>query len=197
MFANLSQTSSGATIASTPGEARQRRRIRCKMCRYVVVLLYRALSDSQVRQELATREHMLDHGQLGPSSAPLATKNSQSVVGDVSPSFLDPQIIENEQEPSPISEGVSAAIDVERNIEEVISLSSTTSETRKHVQISTNDPAAAAQLSKQLRTRQPDVGATPVAGISGGSLPILLNPKCSGYFVEPVSPPTLQILLVY
>ncbi|KAG6867672.1 hypothetical protein C0993_012551 [Termitomyces sp. T159_Od127] len=47
MFAKYPSTPSDST-PNTPGYPR--RRIRCKMC----------------RQELATREHMLDHGQLGP-----------------------------------------------------------------------------------------------------------------------------------
>ncbi|RDB30141.1 Tyrosine-protein phosphatase yvh1 [Hypsizygus marmoreus] len=47
MFAKFPHTPSDST-PNTPGAPR--RRIRCKMCRH----------------ELATREHMLDHGQLGP-----------------------------------------------------------------------------------------------------------------------------------
>ncbi|KAG6856937.1 hypothetical protein H0H87_011923 [Tephrocybe sp. NHM501043] len=49
MFAKFPHTPSEST-PNTPG--RPRRRIRCKMCRH----------------ELATREHMLDHGQLGPET---------------------------------------------------------------------------------------------------------------------------------
>ncbi|PPR00800.1 hypothetical protein CVT24_000732 [Panaeolus cyanescens] len=49
MFAKFPRTPSDS-LPATPGGAR--RRIRCKMC----------------RQELATREHMLDHGQLGPAT---------------------------------------------------------------------------------------------------------------------------------
>ncbi|KAG7093920.1 hypothetical protein E1B28_007556 [Marasmius oreades] len=53
MFAKFPQTPTGSTPVTTPGGPRgPRRRIRCKMC----------------RQELATREHMLDHGQLGPAT---------------------------------------------------------------------------------------------------------------------------------
>ncbi|KAF8960298.1 hypothetical protein BDZ97DRAFT_2037868 [Flammula alnicola] len=50
MFAKYPRTPSDS-LPNTPGGPR--RRIRCKMCRW---------------QELATREHMLDHGQLGPST---------------------------------------------------------------------------------------------------------------------------------
>lgn len=49
MFAKYPYTPSDST-PNTPGGPR--RRIRCKMCRH----------------ELATREHMLDHGQLGPAT---------------------------------------------------------------------------------------------------------------------------------
>jgi len=49
MFAKYPVTPSDS-VPNTPG--RPHRRIRCKMC----------------RQELATREHMLDHGQLGPAT---------------------------------------------------------------------------------------------------------------------------------
>ncbi|KAI0052194.1 hypothetical protein FA95DRAFT_1553891 [Auriscalpium vulgare] len=53
MFARFPRTPTDSAPA-TPGGPR--RRIRCKMCRY----------------ELATREHMLDHGQLGPPTPALA-----------------------------------------------------------------------------------------------------------------------------
>lgn len=54
MFAKYPHTPSDSA-PNTPGHPR--RRIRCKMCRY----------------ELATREHMLDHGQLGPPTPAMAT----------------------------------------------------------------------------------------------------------------------------
>ncbi|KAJ7725605.1 hypothetical protein B0H14DRAFT_3620634 [Mycena olivaceomarginata] len=61
MFAKYPRTPSDSAPA-TPGGPR--RRIRCKMC----------------RQELATREHMLDHGQLGaPTPAGLARRFSPPV----------------------------------------------------------------------------------------------------------------------
>ncbi|KAF5379079.1 hypothetical protein D9615_005973 [Tricholomella constricta] len=62
MFAKYPHTPSDST-PSTPGSPR--RRIRCKMCRH----------------ELATREHMLDHGQLGP-----ATPAARTPVGSRRPS---------------------------------------------------------------------------------------------------------------
>lgn len=62
MFAKFPRTPSDSTPATPVGP---RRRIRCKMC----------------RQELAAREHMLDHGQLGP-----ATPASQTPAGSRRPS---------------------------------------------------------------------------------------------------------------
>lgn len=63
MFAKYPRTPSDSSPA-TPGGPR--RRIRCKMC----------------RQELATRDHMLDHGQLGPatpaSATPAASRRSST-----------------------------------------------------------------------------------------------------------------------
>ncbi|KAF8879643.1 hypothetical protein CPB84DRAFT_1687860 [Gymnopilus junonius] len=53
MFAKYPPTPSD----SVPNTPRPRRKIRCKMC----------------RQELATREHMLDHGQLGPATPATGT----------------------------------------------------------------------------------------------------------------------------
>jgi dual specificity phosphatase 12 len=54
MFAKFPRTPSDSS-PTTP--CSPRRRIRCKMC----------------RQELATREHMLDHGQLGPATPATST----------------------------------------------------------------------------------------------------------------------------
>lgn len=66
MFASYPLTPSEST-PSTPSPA-PRRRIRCKMC----------------RQELATREHMLDHGQLGPATpaamTPAVSRRPSEVV---------------------------------------------------------------------------------------------------------------------
>lgn len=70
MFAKYPRTPSDS-LPNTPGGPR--RRIRCKMCRYVKLSLLNDVGFLQVayqpfRQELATREHMLDHGQLGPAT---------------------------------------------------------------------------------------------------------------------------------
>ncbi|PPQ84081.1 hypothetical protein CVT25_003601 [Psilocybe cyanescens] len=68
MFAKYPQTPSDSVPAtpsesSTPVFVAPRRRIRCKKCRLL-------------RQELATREHMLDHGQLGPATPAISTPAS-------------------------------------------------------------------------------------------------------------------------
>ncbi|KAF9078683.1 hypothetical protein BDP27DRAFT_1310007 [Rhodocollybia butyracea] len=60
MFARFPRTGSDST-PPTPGGRGPRRRIRCKMC----------------RQELATREHMLDHGQLGPATPTITPAGSR------------------------------------------------------------------------------------------------------------------------
>ncbi|KAF9449282.1 hypothetical protein P691DRAFT_799489 [Macrolepiota fuliginosa MF-IS2] len=66
MLANYPLTPASESNPSTPSPV-PRRRIRCKMC----------------RQELATREHMLDHGQLGPatpaSMTPAASRRPSEV----------------------------------------------------------------------------------------------------------------------
>lgn len=61
MFASFPRSPADSAPA-TPGAAVPRRRIRCKMC----------------RTELATREHMLDHGQVGPATPAAALSPVQS-----------------------------------------------------------------------------------------------------------------------
>ncbi|OBZ67295.1 hypothetical protein A0H81_12557 [Grifola frondosa] len=68
MFAKFPRTPSDSTPATPNGP---RRRIRCKMC----------------RQELATREHMLDHGQLGPATP--ASASAFSPAASRRPSMHD------------------------------------------------------------------------------------------------------------
>jgi len=144
----------------------------CRVC------LSRRPSDT-VRQELATREHMLDHGQLGPVSAPLSTANSFSAEGTSSFS-PDDGMNESETKSTTTSSGVSD----EKNIDDVASVKVTTG-----AEVSTSNPRTVLRSSEELRARLLDLSPNQreVAGQSGGSLPILLNPKCSGYFVEPVS----------
>ncbi|KAH7913299.1 hypothetical protein BJ138DRAFT_1059286 [Hygrophoropsis aurantiaca] len=88
MFAKYPRSASNSTPA-TPKVAPSRR-IRCKMC----------------RQELATREHMLDHGQVGPPTPALP---SLSPVSSRRPSMND-----HAQTPhmSPLSRRPSASLTV-------------------------------------------------------------------------------------
>ena len=87
MFAKYPRTASDS-LPNTPGGPR--RRIRCKMCRYVKLWIFLVSLGclSVIRQELATREHMLDHGQLGPATpvdSPVASRRSSnsSQVGSI------------------------------------------------------------------------------------------------------------------
>lgn len=117
------------SVSSSPAP---RRRIRCKMCRYVWTFFSNAFFHLVVRQELATREHMLDHGQLGPATpvdSPVGSRRSSSS----SSQFANPTL---------------AAL-----------------------RPTTNTP----------------VSPISVTNNNNKSPPILLNTKCSGYFVEPVS----------
>ncbi|KIK68452.1 hypothetical protein GYMLUDRAFT_215067 [Collybiopsis luxurians FD-317 M1] len=62
MFARFPRSATDSTPATPGGPLKgPRRRIRCKMC----------------RQELAAREHMLDHGQLGPATPALTPAGSR------------------------------------------------------------------------------------------------------------------------
>lgn len=86
MFAKFPNTPNADSSPATPGPI-VRRRIRCKMC----------------RQELATREHMLDHGQLNPP-----TPSTQSPAPSRRPSAsiphddLAPSVSTNAAPPSPL-----------------------------------------------------------------------------------------------
>ncbi|KZV59928.1 hypothetical protein PENSPDRAFT_659853 [Peniophora sp. CONT] len=61
MFAKFPRTP-GGSVPNTPGGVGPRRRIRCKMC----------------RTELASREHMMDHGQIGPPTPAYALSPAAS-----------------------------------------------------------------------------------------------------------------------
>lgn len=127
MYANLdpSPTPPASSLSSPPSaegsstmndipRPRRRRRIRCKMC----------------RQELATREHMLDHGQIGPSTPRAASP----IVGELDPGSSLPK----ELQPTLISTTIIH-------------------------------------------------GGTPTTpSITLAVPPILTDPRCSGYFVEPL-----------
>lgn len=79
MFAKFPRSPSDSAPATPGGSGGPRRRIRCKMC----------------RQELAAREHMLDHGQVGPGTpasvfafSPAASRRASSTAQDaIRPAF--------------------------------------------------------------------------------------------------------------
>ena len=155
------------SVSSTP---EPRRRIRCKMCRYVQNLfaIHSSRCLSTVRQELATREHMLDHGQLGPASAtqvdsPVgqpeaqqqSTKSGENSIGgdDGDDASLLP-VVEHFIRPSELS-----------------------------LQLFSNPTLAALRPTTTTNSL-----VSPNSVNNNNRPPILLNTKCSGYFVEPVSP---------
>ncbi|KAI0792541.1 protein-tyrosine phosphatase-like protein [Abortiporus biennis] len=193
------QTDMLARHPDTPGPSRKaapRRRIRCKMC----------------RQELATREHMLDHGQLGPAT-PI-----EPLAASASPTTEDlPQV----RFPIPSNEAYDSAVKLGQDLSDNLTISesklrdSETSETQDSTQISTEAesgpltstptpsksyPVHPSALNHQLLTN-PKLAAlrqgiplpphllnvrTNSTVTPADSPPILVNSKCSGYFVEPM-----------
>ena len=92
MFAKFPYTPSDTPVPQP------RRRIRCKMCRYVSLVRGSLRNDSlSFRQELAAREHMLDHGQLGPPTPAVL-----SAAPSRRPSMNDPKPL------SPLASGATA-----------------------------------------------------------------------------------------
>ncbi|KAI0761117.1 protein-tyrosine phosphatase-like protein [Irpex lacteus] len=158
-----------------------KRRIRCKKC----------------RQELATREHMVDHGQFSP---PTPAVSYSPVIP--SPSFA------SSPEPSSTSTNFSSepsvhldSADFQNAVDLGESISKKLSESENAAAPVENSPANpprlahASQLTAQLSSN-PKIAVlrsglsvipapSPSLANTGGS-PILSNPKCSGYFVEPL-----------
>lgn len=101
MFAKFPRTPSD----SNPTTPSPRRRIRCKMC----------------RQELATREHMLDHGQLGPATPAASTPvTSRRPSASVQPRSRAPSNAQSwptndlsKRRPSMLSDDPISAVDTE------------------------------------------------------------------------------------
>ncbi|KAF8650927.1 hypothetical protein AX16_005025 [Volvariella volvacea WC 439] len=196
---------SGPSTQVMPG-----RRIRCKMC----------------RQGLATREDMIDHGQLGPALAILASDNSgpstepQSVtqsVSDASGPSTGGQVAE---------ESVTTSVDVNKTREgdrdqgsldsgRIAQPKCTSSEagnspsatdTLQAEPAAQGDPQPNMQPQSTMTTSfnaalvlNPTLAAlrsshgllSPATPSSTSSTiptnpPLLTNPKCSGYFVEPM-----------
>ncbi|KAG5654417.1 hypothetical protein H0H81_002606 [Sphagnurus paluster] len=174
MFAKYPMTPSDSS-PNTPGYPR--RRIRCKMCRH----------------ELATKEHMLDHGQLGPATPAIdmpaeprrssGSGRSFSIsqnVGSVTPygeslGVTEPPAPEKTPVTStyPSDQGQSVATAVEVSVPTTF--------------ISPSDLVAELSLNPKLAALRSPVGPAPGNGsVPPPSAPILANHKCSGYFVEPM-----------
>lgn len=182
MLSSYPQTldeSNPATSSPTP-----RRRIRCKMC----------------RQELATREHLLDHGQLGqvaplqhvtPTTlvVPSVTQQDPLSMPTIDPTELDAK--KTGEEP----EHEMAAVGLVRENSGVEMDTATTRATRPA------NPTAQLFADPRLAAlRPPPLSDPPARSLSQAPIPttspkskspvvgssILLNPQCSGYFVEPV-----------
>lgn len=173
------------------------------------------------RQELATREHMLDHGQLGSeTTSPATTGNSHHPAhfeatdpvsalasktradeGPSDTSKIDTEI--NGDRTAPISDHHLPST-LHANEGELESNDST-----QHEAACLSEEGCTAPLnvkrdqepSTRLRTcSKPRLAPPPHAVPSDQqdpnkpnttttrSPPILINPKCSGYFVEPVTP---------
>ena len=157
-----------------PSKPSPKRKIRCKMCRYVKYPRRIPVSQYFPRQELATREHMLDHGQLGPSSP-----------FPVSPNMPPPQNSTN-------TPGMSSHAAYPQNPSET----SQSRDGNPHVPVVSESPTAV-QAQASLHSTEVVLGTSPVIlpdnsgainslPIQGTKPLILSDPKCSGYFVEPV-----------
>ncbi|KAK7689540.1 hypothetical protein QCA50_007332 [Cerrena zonata] len=131
-----------------------RRRIRCKMC----------------RQELATRDHIMEHGETAlpsvpPEPEPLEPaeppKNSENITSSGELVSLSPK------EPTQDTKAISAP----SNATPVDAVSKSPSLLPKLI------PLPASFASRLIRPIQTRLTVSP---------PILTNVKCSGYFVEPL-----------
>ncbi|KAI0346374.1 phosphatases II [Trametopsis cervina] len=158
-----------------------RRRIRCKMC----------------RQELATRENMVDHGQLSPPTPSV----SYSPVISSGSSFAEPPKVLSSPTAATLDEQTSIkSADVDEAVKLGQSLSRRVSESeipssQRPSPLKTTTFAHPSELSAQLMSN-PNIAAlrsglrvipepSPSLMTMRGS-PILANAQCSGYFVEPL-----------
>ncbi|KAI0087434.1 protein-tyrosine phosphatase-like protein [Irpex rosettiformis] len=171
-----------ANVSSIPSET-SKRRIRCRMC----------------RTELATREHMVDHGQLSPptpavSYSPIIPSPSSAKL---SKTQLPMSSVDSSSQPTTALELVDAqeAAALGQSISRKISESENTMTSAENNSINPSRLAHASELSAQLSSN-PKIAAlrsglsvvpapSPSLAAVQGS-PILSNPKCSGYFVEPL-----------
>ncbi|KAI0079219.1 phosphatases II [Panus rudis PR-1116 ss-1] len=156
----LAEMNTHTTDSQTASSPASKRRIRCKKC----------------RQELATREHMIGHGQTQtPAPPPIQPRIHSSVQR--------PPVIPPSKSTAPNDARVAASMtaadekkaEAETLSPPVLQPSSST--------VPTSDVPKSIPLPASYMNR-----SAPLPRIQASiSSPILSNPKCSGYFVEPAS----------
>ncbi|KAI0697029.1 protein-tyrosine phosphatase-like protein [Cytidiella melzeri] len=165
---------------SPTNQAASHRRIRCKMC----------------RQELATREHMLDHGQLSSptpavSYSPVISSAAGPSKEPLSSSFSDVAV---EGQDFDCTDAEQAAALDQSNSEKKAESEDVYSAAQSSP-IKTSRYVHASELSAQLlsnptiavlRSGLSVVPAPSPSLMNSRGSPILANSKCSGYFVEPL-----------
>ncbi|EFI27019.1 hypothetical protein CC1G_15152 [Coprinopsis cinerea okayama7 len=179
------QTASPSTPAteSTPAK-KLSRRIRCKKCRH----------------ELAAREHMLDHGQIGPPTPPPTP--ARSLDEDPTPTSALDDLKELDKaldasSPSSPSSTSSAAQAEKRGQDASNSIQALVHTVKRNGNSSLPStlPISIAPDGSRFidLSGRPAAGTTATLRPNGGSQshppappPILINHKCSGYYVEPM-----------
>ena len=174
---------------------------RCVGTLELSMLSSRRLSVVRVRQELATREHMLDHGQLGsatPVNSPIGSHHTHT-LRSTSHTLMDSTSALNIEDESDIKSNTflanSSSTEPDLNKEDVsidaahilglqlsdAAVSSVTDgkvQPHTHTFISSDLPSYPYIYSQILATLRST--SSPVSPISVNSPPIILNAKCSG-----------------
>lgn len=222
MFAKFPRSSSDSKPSSSTPAPAPRRRIRCKSCRWVVGFIYAITrydySALSWRQELAAREHMLGHGQLG-----LAT----SSVGAFTPMDYRPPSMNNVEPrirslPHPLGGDLGKPLMTQRGSSRgsfsetkggFLGLAAVGREMSETLSMSAEDgpgierenkpdtlsvggfvhphgPSAQLHANPQLAAlRTTDLPkSTTQPSTLASTPPILVDQRCSGYFVEAVCP---------
>ncbi|TFK72448.1 phosphatases II [Pluteus cervinus] len=194
MFANAPSESTNSRLAPI-----LRRKIRCKMC----------------RQELAAREHMLDHGQLGPPvpesstttsslevlsshPAPTSKDNESTTIPEVA---TEPEQNDTARENNEPSQSLNSRITVNGNDNN----GETTQSPSKNVRFETPASSQTRHYATSASLNAGIMANPQLAALRGGlpipsaaqntprdptppspHIPVLTNPSCSGYFLEPM-----------
>ena len=133
----------------------QQRRIRCKMC----------------RQQLATREHMLCHGQQPSNRQPLP--HSKSQAPQQTRAYSDDDSASDSKDLGPASASIPSTSANANDATIGQELSESSGSSNEVVP----DSDSIVPVIRHLRSNS-----------KRNMTPVLINPKCSGYFVEPVRP---------